>query len=207
MKRVIAIACALAVGLPAASPLMAQSAPPGGCQGNSSGQDCPPPKRGQNDQGQKGPGQGQQGQRPKGQDGQGQPPQGRPGNQKPGGQQSGNHQPGGKPPREQQGRPGDQGRGPDQGGPGHQGGPGQGGNRANNQPGGQPGGQPGRQGGAPHVGERARGGQPFHQAENSRLPRPPRGQEYRVINDHVVRIDSKTLEIIAVVGLLGALMQ
>lgn len=60
---------------------------------------------------------------------------------------------------------------------------------------------------APKVGTSARNGRPFHQARNSRLKHPPQGQEYRVINDHIVRVDSKTMQIIAVVGLLNALTQ
>lgn len=59
---------------------------------------------------------------------------------------------------------------------------------------------------APQVGHSARGGQRFQQARTSRLPRPPYGQEYRVIDNTVVRVDSRTLQIVAIVGLLGAVL-
>ncbi|QDC10428.1 RcnB family protein [Oceanicola sp. D3] len=39
-----------------------------------------------------------------------------------------------------------------------------------------------------------------------RLPKPPRGQEYRVIDNRVVRIDSETLQTVAVLGLLQSLL-
>lgn len=58
---------------------------------------------------------------------------------------------------------------------------------------------------APRVGQSARGGQPFHRAHNSRFRAPPRGQEYRVVNDHLVLVDSRTLKVVTVLGLLGAL--
>ncbi len=60
---------------------------------------------------------------------------------------------------------------------------------------------------APHIGDRARNAKPFRQAQNSRLPRLPRWQEYRVVDNHLVRIDSDTLKIVAVIGLLDALMR
>ncbi|MBY6153448.1 RcnB family protein [Vannielia litorea] len=44
------------------------------------------------------------------------------------------------------------------------------------------------------------------QAQLKRLPKPPRGQEYRVIGNRVVRIDSDTLQTVAVLGLLSALL-
>lgn len=59
---------------------------------------------------------------------------------------------------------------------------------------------------APRIGDNGRGGQVFHRAHNSRFKVPPRGQEYRVINEHLVLVDSKTLRIITVVGLLSILL-
>jgi hypothetical protein len=58
---------------------------------------------------------------------------------------------------------------------------------------------------APRLGQTARNARPFQEARKSRLKTLPRGQEYRVVNDHIVRVDSKTLQILAVVGLLSAL--
>lgn len=54
----------------------------------------------------------------------------------------------------------------------------------------------------PRVGEPARNGQPFMRAGNSRFKAPPRGQEYRVVNEHLVLVDSQTLRIVTVLGLL-----
>ena len=59
----------------------------------------------------------------------------------------------------------------------------------------------------PAVGARVPHGKPFQQAKGSRFKAPPRGQEYRVVDDHLVRIDSKTLKVVAVVGLLSALVK
>lgn len=58
----------------------------------------------------------------------------------------------------------------------------------------------------PRIGDNGRGGQNFHRAQNSRFKAPPRGQEYRVVNEHLVLVDSKTLRIVTVVGLLSALL-
>ncbi len=74
-------------------------------------------------------------------------------------------------------------------------------------------GQAGRQapqvnhGPAPRVGQSARSGRSFHQAANSRFPRAPRGQEYRAVNGHLVLVDSNSLQILAIMGLLEALLQ
>ncbi|MBY6046644.1 hypothetical protein [Vannielia litorea] len=43
-------------------------------------------------------------------------------------------------------------------------------------------------------------------AQLKRLPKPPLGQEYRVIDNRVVRVDSDTLQTVAVLGLLSALL-
>lgn len=59
---------------------------------------------------------------------------------------------------------------------------------------------------APRAGEHARSGQPFHRAANSRFRAPPRGQEYRVVNEHLVLVDSSTLKIVSVLGLLSNLL-
>ncbi|MFY0634437.1 MAG: hypothetical protein JXQ91_11525 [Vannielia sp.] len=45
------------------------------------------------------------------------------------------------------------------------------------------------------------------QAQLRHLPRAPRGQEYRVIDNRVVRIDSDTAQVVAVLGLLSALLR
>lgn len=59
---------------------------------------------------------------------------------------------------------------------------------------------------APRIGDTGRGSQAFHRAQASRFKAPPRGQEYRVVNDHLVLVDSRTLRIVSVVGLLSALL-
>lgn len=59
---------------------------------------------------------------------------------------------------------------------------------------------------APHVGESARKGALFQQARNSRLPAPPAHQHYRVLDDTIVRVDDSTLKVVAVVGLVSALL-
>lgn len=57
----------------------------------------------------------------------------------------------------------------------------------------------------PRVGQSGRNGRAFQQAQNSRFSPPPRGQEYRVVNDHLVLVDRDTLKIAAVLGLLAVL--
>lgn len=64
--------------------------------------------------------------------------------------------------------------------------------------------QPGRP--APRIGENGRGGRQFERASSSRFKAPPRGQEYRVVNDHLVLVDSNTLKIVTVLGLLNTLL-
>jgi len=59
---------------------------------------------------------------------------------------------------------------------------------------------------APHVGESARKGAVFQQAKNSRLPPPPAHQHYRVVDGTIVRVDDSTLKVVAVVGLLSAIL-
>lgn len=59
---------------------------------------------------------------------------------------------------------------------------------------------------APRIGDSGRHGQRFERHANSRFAAPPRGQEYRVVDGNLVRVDSKTLRIVAVVGLLSALL-
>ncbi|WP_206078512.1 hypothetical protein [Poseidonocella sp. HB161398] len=41
---------------------------------------------------------------------------------------------------------------------------------------------------------------------HGQLKAPPKGQEYRVVNDRVVLADSDTLKILAVIGLASALL-
>ena len=43
-------------------------------------------------------------------------------------------------------------------------------------------------------------------AQLKRLPAPPKGQEYRIVNDKVVRIDSDTLKTVAAIGLVSAIL-
>jgi|GEM_PF-5479295 len=59
----------------------------------------------------------------------------------------------------------------------------------------------------PRVGEHLRNARPFQRAPGSRFRAPPRGQEYRVANDHLVLVNSKTLQVVAVVGLLSSLLR
>lgn len=59
---------------------------------------------------------------------------------------------------------------------------------------------------APHVGDSARGAQRFERAAHSRLKAPPKGEEYRVVNGHLVLVNSNTLRIISDVGLLSSLL-
>ena len=58
---------------------------------------------------------------------------------------------------------------------------------------------------AVQVGDSGAMGQRFRQADNSRFKTPPRGQEYRVINDRLVLVNKDTLKVVAVLGLLSAL--
>lgn len=60
---------------------------------------------------------------------------------------------------------------------------------------------------APRPGESGWGGQRFERAGSSRFKAPPRGQEYRVINEHLVLVDSNTLKVVAVLGLLNTLLK
>lgn len=58
----------------------------------------------------------------------------------------------------------------------------------------------------PYVGESARRAPQLQQAKKSRLPAPPKNQHYRVMDDRVVRVDDKTLKVVAIVGLASALL-
>lgn len=53
---------------------------------------------------------------------------------------------------------------------------------------------------APHVGEDARAGRPWTPPRDSRMAKAPRGQEYRVIADHLVLVDKKSHRIVSVVA-------
>ena len=58
---------------------------------------------------------------------------------------------------------------------------------------------------APRPGGIARGARfPKHERDR-RLPPPPRGQQYRIYEDRVVRVDAESLRIVAVLGLLNEL--
>lgn len=58
---------------------------------------------------------------------------------------------------------------------------------------------------APKPGASGRDGHPFQRAANSRFPAPPKGQQYRVVQDNLVLVDSKTMTIVKVLGLLDTL--
>lgn len=53
---------------------------------------------------------------------------------------------------------------------------------------------------APKVGQSAKAGQSYQRSTNSRLSAPPKGQEYRVVNDEIVLADTKTKKIVKVLG-------
>jgi len=59
---------------------------------------------------------------------------------------------------------------------------------------------------APAIGDNVRRAPVFQQAKNSRLPPPPAHQHYRVIDGTIVRVDDNTLKVVAVVGLLDAIL-
>lgn len=54
----------------------------------------------------------------------------------------------------------------------------------------------------PHIGDSGRGGQAVHRAPDSRFRPAPQGQEYRVVKDYLVLIDSRTQKIVTVLGRL-----
>ncbi|WP_045390128.1 hypothetical protein [Falsirhodobacter sp. alg1] len=58
---------------------------------------------------------------------------------------------------------------------------------------------------APKVGDSGRNGRVYQRAENSRFAAPPKGQQYRVVNDNLVLVDEKTLTVVTVLGLLSTL--
>lgn len=57
------------------------------------------------------------------------------------------------------------------------------------------------------AGHSARHAQVWHHGPRYRVGPPPRGQHYRVIDNQVVRVDNNTLQIIAITGLLTALLR
>ncbi|MDF2142700.1 hypothetical protein [Paenirhodobacter sp. CAU 1674] len=59
----------------------------------------------------------------------------------------------------------------------------------------------------PRIGASAKGAPIFQQAKISRLPKPPAHQHYRVLDGTIVRVDSDTLKVIAVMGLMSDLMK
>ncbi|MAM41109.1 hypothetical protein [uncultured Paracoccus sp.] len=58
---------------------------------------------------------------------------------------------------------------------------------------------------APRAGDNGKAGKPFQRSANSRFKAPPKGEEYRVVDDHLVLVDSNTMKIVTVLGLLSAL--
>lgn len=58
---------------------------------------------------------------------------------------------------------------------------------------------------APKVGDSARGKTRFTPPKSGKLSAAPHGQEYRVADDRVVLVDSTTMKIVKVVGLLADL--
>lgn len=58
----------------------------------------------------------------------------------------------------------------------------------------------------PQRGDSARSAPRPSSAQLKKLPSPPKGQEYRILNDRVVRVDSDTLAVVAVAGLVTALL-
>lgn len=58
----------------------------------------------------------------------------------------------------------------------------------------------------PKVGESGRKGQPFQRNSSSRFSSPPKGQDYRVVNDHLVLVDKSDQKIVRVIGLLNELL-
>lgn len=57
-----------------------------------------------------------------------------------------------------------------------------------------------------HRGDYARDSYRLPPGQLNKLPRLPRGQEYRRVGDNLLRVDSDTLKIIAVLGLVSAFM-
>lgn len=58
----------------------------------------------------------------------------------------------------------------------------------------------------PRVGDSGRYGRPYHPAPHGRLRPPPRGYEYRVLDNRIVLVDSTTLRIVAIAGLLSMIL-
>ncbi|WP_171060923.1 hypothetical protein [Poseidonocella sp. HB161398] len=58
----------------------------------------------------------------------------------------------------------------------------------------------------PKVGDSARNGKAVPQAGHPKLKSPPKGQEYRELDGRVVLVDSKTLNVLTIVGLASALL-
>ncbi len=59
---------------------------------------------------------------------------------------------------------------------------------------------------APKVGASAGKATSFRQGKSSRFPNPSQGQEYRVMNDHLVLVDKQSSKIVKVLGLLSTLV-
>lgn len=57
----------------------------------------------------------------------------------------------------------------------------------------------------PRIGDHARGGKVFQHSKYKKVKAPPRGQEYRIIDDRVVLVNKDTLRIIAIIGMVSAL--
>lgn len=52
----------------------------------------------------------------------------------------------------------------------------------------------------PRAGDSARRAPMLQQAKASRLPKPPKGQHYRIMDDRVVRVDDRSKKVVAVLG-------
>lgn len=57
----------------------------------------------------------------------------------------------------------------------------------------------------PQTGQIARDSMPYEPPRGSTLAEPPRGQEYRLMGDRLVLVDSATLAVVSVLGLVSAL--
>ncbi|MDP3339230.1 hypothetical protein [Frigidibacter sp.] len=60
---------------------------------------------------------------------------------------------------------------------------------------------------SPRAGDNGKNGRPYQRAKGSRFKEPPRGQEYRVVNDHLVLVDNRTSKVVSVLGLLDTLLR
>lgn len=59
----------------------------------------------------------------------------------------------------------------------------------------------------PRVGHGARNARIINHGHGYRLAPPPRGQHYRIVDNTVVRVDDRTLQIVAVMGLMSLFLR